>query len=868
MIQCPADELKMKAIGQKIALLLAALIPGAVILWVPVPYVRYGAAFLLLWVLPGLAWIALIPRDALDLAERLAVGLGLSFVISPVIALLVTYLPGPVDRVMLLAAIVVGIGLPWGLSALIPALRKQIPEPAGAPLTKIRRDVGQIANLPHIFSAPHPLWRGGWAWLVAALLIAASLRVVSVGYSEFQGDEAAVMVRAAKALEGDEGAVFQHRKGPAELTVVMAVWRLTGTASEWMARLPFAWAGVLGVAAVFLLGRRLGRPHAGGIAACLLAIEGFFVGFGRIVQYQSLVFALGTLGLLGLLAYWERGRGLLLAVAAAFFAGGALAHYDAVLALPAGLLLAAARVWRERGDGWRTWLSMAAAALLGAGLLGLFYVPLLRGPYAGGTSHYVSGRIGSGFYNHLPSTFELSAVYDSVYLLALLALVLAGQMLVTWRRWGRAGLAVSVAFVALAVTGLVWPEIWVTGERTWAWTPYAVLLIGALLVPRQPASTRALWLWLGLPALFYLFFVALPLTHIHTAFPAWAMLAGVGLTDLGRWLARSKTALYVAVVGGVIVYVLCGFYTVIMFVDHAPEYRRTFPRFKTPLYWTPYERMPQAGLFGFPYRAGWKAVGRLMDQGVLAGTYDSNEEWEITDYYTRQGVRLGCASPDMFIVAADVQDEVPVPWDQIEEEYQPMAVITVGDRPKITVYGRGATGDPAVYRAEEYGRSFDLGSTSDRVAWPAFDRMEALKPEKYVSYEVTLGGVARLLGYTVDSRHAVPGGYVELTLIWRALEPTSVDYHTFTHLYDGEAMRGQLDGQPVCGGFPTSRWQPGQIVVDPYRIPIWGDAPPGQVPLLVGMYDFATMQRVPVLAPDGSLADDHVQLTDIEIREP
>jgi hypothetical protein len=261
-------------------------------------------------------------------------------------------------------------------------------------------------------------------------------------------------------------------------------------------------------------------------------------------------------------------------------------------------------------------------------------------------------------------------------------------------------------------------------------------------------------------------------------------------------------------------------------------------------------------------------VGYLVDEGVLAGTYDSNEEWEITGYYTRQGVRLGCASPDMFIVAADVQDEVLVPWDQIEEEYWPVAVITVDDRPKITVYGRGATGEAAVYRAEEYGQLFDLGSTPDRVAWPAFDRMAVLQPEEYVPHEATLGDVARLLGYTVDTGHAVPGGYVELTLIWQALEPTPVDYHTFTHLYDGEAMRGQLDGQPVCGGFPTSRWQPGQIIVDPYRIPVWADAPSGPVSLLVGMYNFATMQRLPVLAPDGALTGDSVRLTDLEIREP
>jgi hypothetical protein len=326
--------------------------------------------------------------------------------------------------------------------------------------------------------------------------------------------------------------------------------------------------------------------------------------------------------------------------------------------------------------------------------------------------------------------------------------------------------------------------------------------------------------------------------------------------------------LRVAVVGGVAVYVLCGYYATMMFVSHNPEYRRAFPQSRNPLYWTPYEQMPEDGLFGFPYRAGWKVVGQLMDEGVLAGTYDSNEEQEITDYYTRQAVRLRCATPDMYVTAANVQDQVPVPWKQIEEEYRVIATITVGDQTKITVYGRDGSGQPKVYKAEAYDWLFDLGSTPDRVAWLPPDRLEAAIPADYVPYEVTFGNVARLRGYTVDTSHAAPGGYVELTLLWQALEPTPVDYHVFTHLYDGQAMRGQLDGQPMCGGFPTSRWQLGQVIADPYRIPVWGDAPPGQVPLLVGLYDFVTMQRLPVTMPDGSSAGDSVHLMDVEISKP
>ena len=125
-----------------------------------------------------------------------------------------------------------------------------------------------------------------------ALLIAIGLRVVNLDYAEFGGDEARVMMRAARALEGDEAIIFQHDKGPFQLTVVMPGWRLTGMTNEWMSRLPFVWAGILGLVAVFLCGRRMGRSHAGGIAISLLAIEGYLVGLSRGLKHHNLVLSL------------------------------------------------------------------------------------------------------------------------------------------------------------------------------------------------------------------------------------------------------------------------------------------------------------------------------------------------------------------------------------------------------------------------------------------------------------------------------------------------------------------------------------------------------------------------------------------------
>jgi hypothetical protein len=167
---------------------------------------------------------------------------------------------------------------------------------------------------------------------------------------------------------------------------------------------------------------------------------------------------------------------------------------------------------------------------------------------------------------------------------------------------------------------------------------------------------------------------------------------------------------------------------------------------------------------------------------------------------------------------------------------------------------------------EDYERLFNLGTKPERLARSAATQTVLVDTQEYTSHEAIIGGFAHLLGYKIDTEHAVPGGYVELTLLWQALGPAPTDYQVFTHLHDGQTMWGQLDGTPLCSNLPTSRWQVDQLFADPYRIPIRADTPSGPVPLTVGMYSLATMERQPVASSDGLPAGDSVFLTDIVIR--
>jgi len=813
-----------------------------------VPGVRYVGAFLLLWVLPGFAWGWHLAGRRWPGVEEAAVGLGLGFGTTSLLALALSYLPGPFPGRLL----AVGVHL-----LVVP--------------TVLPRRHGRHPEVSEKTSVPLR------ALCVSVVIISSLFRLVNLGYSEFQGDEGVIMVRAAAALTGSPDQLFLHQKGPLEVLLPMATWSLSTTINEGQARLPFALAGIVGVLAVSLLGARFLNRRAGLLGGLLLAVNGYFVGFGRIVQYQSLVLMMTGLGLLALGLWQERGEDRWLLAGASLLACGLLGHYDAALALPAALYLVLRRRVELRGRVVPT----VAALILAAGVLALFYLPFALHPNFAKTVAYLRAeRVGTGgpVYNNLLRTLPLTTLYNSTYYVVFLALMLVAAGFRPFRRWGRVVPVVCVLLLVGATTGATAESCPYgvgagpvgaglrarPGGATAEGRPYgaavaAVVWLVAIVVSRHTSpGERAIWLWFAVPFLFHYFLVWDPRTHVLNAFPAASLLAAFPLGGLWAGQARrssplGRVARQGALLVGLALYVLFGYYIWMMFVDHTPEYRRTWPEHRNPVYWTPYEELPRFGLFGFPYRAGWKAVGTLMAEGDLAGVYASNEEEEITRWYTRGAERTYCPGPDLYLIAARVQDETPVDRVDLEANYHLAAVVRVGGEPKLWLYRPGPPGGkPALYDVEDFEGRFDGGTRPEAVL--------PRPPADIAPVEAVLGDRVRLVGYRLDTSDACPGGSLRLTLYWEPLVPMQTGYQVFTHLYDG-TMWGQHDSTPGCGLWPTTRWEPGRWVRDDHVLSIADDAPAGEIPLLVGMYDLGTGARLPVTGPGGR--GDAVYLTTV-----
>src|SRR4051794_30055506 len=249
-----------------VGLLNLSAIAAIVAVSVPDPTLAIVAGLLHTTLIPGaLLAFALVPTDEVDAVEWLALALGFGLVTLVLGGLIVALLPVRVSPITVV-----------GWTAIVTLVISAF---------AFRR--GMSWRLPST---------GGRAELIAAglvVLVAACLRLPGLGYSEFQGDETEVILRATGVVQNLPDALFYHGKGPGEIVVVALHYGLLGHLSEGAARLPFALAGIGGVLAFYLVARRLlGMP--GALAAGLLmAANGYFLAFSRITQYQSPVLMLG-----------------------------------------------------------------------------------------------------------------------------------------------------------------------------------------------------------------------------------------------------------------------------------------------------------------------------------------------------------------------------------------------------------------------------------------------------------------------------------------------------------------------------------------------------------------------------------------------
>ncbi len=149
-----------------------------------------------------------------------------------------------------------------------------------------------------------------------------------------------------------------------------------------------------------------------------------------------------------------------------------------------------------------------------------------------------------------------------------------------------------------------------------------------------------------------------------------------------------------------------------------------------------------------------------------------------------------------------------------------------------------------IYRAHdgkplEIDRADDVGLTRLRVNAPIQPNLAAIAQHKQVDFS---NGV-RLLGFeTVPS--ARPGETAPITLLWQATRALDREYNLLIQIKDARGnVYATTNAAPAHGIYPTSRWQPGEIVRDPQAITLRGDTPDGIYRIHVLLNDPASQVR-------------------------
>ncbi len=149
----------------------------------------------------------------------------------------------------------------------------------------------------------------------------------------------------------------------------------------------------------------------------------------------------------------------------------------------------------------------------------------------------------------------------------------------------------------------------------------------------------------------------------------------------------------------------------------------------------------------------------------------------------------------------------------------------------------------------------------DAVGTYRAQTLVALPPAPDQPLGARLADDATLLGYWPTALRATPGGTLDLLLAWRADRAGSEERSVLLHLLDAGGTRvAQFDGPPGAGATPTATWRADTRILDARRLAIPPDLPPGDYTLLVGMYRWPSLDRVPLRVDGQRPAGDVVRL--------
>ncbi|MDW8268758.1 MAG: DUF2142 domain-containing protein [Anaerolineae bacterium] len=402
-------------------------------------------------------------------------------------------------------------------------------------------------------------------------------------------------------------------------------------------------------------------------------------------------------------------------------------------------------------------------------------------------------------------------------------------------------------FLVLAVLGFVW------GIRRRG--PALAWPVAGLLAVWGAVSLLALFRWIALAA-------GAQGRLLLPAYPALAVLLVAGWERWpwpGRWGRVVGMALPVA---GALVAAVLALVLVI-----APAYRR--PPLVTATAVPTAARIPPV-----VFAERWQLLGLALTPTTIR----PGEAFDLTLYW--QALAPTATNASLFLRLWGPGDRVVAQWDtypgggNFPTSLWPVGPVVV-DRYRLTAPPDAPA--PTLLRLDVGFYEYTTRSPYPRRETAAFGPLPGLAglrvlPADEPTFSIpqptafTFGESIRLLGFGLSSARVRAGEDFILDLYWQATAPVAEDWQVFIHLLDAEG-RWQVgdDGPPREGWWPTSAWEPSQVVHDPHVFDLPVHLPPGRYTLAVGLYRLTTLERLPAAGPPDAVKADAALLTTVEV---
>ena len=509
--------------------------------------------------------------------------------------------------------------------------------------------------------------------LIFLIIFSTALRLINLGYSDYQGDEIKALYLPSKGQSLIEFLIAQ-KKGPIQFLITYLLKFIDPSyENQFLIRLPFAIAGILSILFFYKFIKLHFGEKVAFYSSLFLSSNGLFIAFSRIIQYQSfsILFSILCLYFLSLSLKGDKYKFFGVFFGLIFWALSLLSHYDGFFIFPFVLYLLIKWFKRDDLEIKEKIRIFVISGLVSSGLLALFYIPFLSSVSVA-TSDYWLNRITGQSSGKISSSKYLFKLYQPIFSLKLYFVTSF----------------LGAIFIILGFLSGTILKIKGIPKYVRDFFSHSTEIMHS--IKSDKLRVAFLFSWVIITVLFFEYFVYISGTHIYNYLIPTSILMGFGLVAVESAVFKIFEYPLVRIFNFLFVYSIYSFLFVqsyVILVDHTKEYPWESKKF---LIWN-LQRPDESyhlSLFGFPYYRNWEGVRSFAKSHPELQAYSSNERRQISGYYLdydrnyeKSGLYVYVSNPQSFI--GSINDDKAAYW---VGSHEPVYVFNSRGTDKVRVY--------------------------------------------------------------------------------------------------------------------------------------------------------------------------------------